>query len=56
MKVDGKIVFCIEPGIITSSGGGTVKENDIMDLSIEIDTLDSAISTYDEALSSLKKL
>lgn len=26
MKVDGKTVFCIEPGIATSSGGGYVSE------------------------------
>lgn len=26
MKIDGKTVFCIEPGIITASGGGYVSE------------------------------
>ena len=59
MKVDGKTVFCIEPGIVTSSGGGYVSEEyidskkDILSKIAYYGYTDTNQSKYDYALTQI---
>lgn len=59
MKVDGKTVFCIEPGIATSSGGGYVSEEyidskkDILSKIAYYGYTDTSQSKYDYALTQI---
>ncbi|HDN2514157.1 TPA: Cys-Gln thioester bond-forming surface protein [Clostridioides difficile] len=59
MKVDGKTVFCIEPGIATSSGGGYVSEEyidskkDILSKIAYYGYTDTNQSKYDYALTQI---
>lgn len=59
MKIDGKTVFCIEPGIITASGGGYVSEEyidskkDILSKIAYYGYTNSNQSKYDYALTQI---
>ncbi|HBE9445509.1 collagen adhesin [Clostridioides difficile] len=59
MKVDGKTIFCIEPGIITSSGGGYISEEyinskkDILSKIAYYGYTDTNQSKYDYALTQI---